>query len=45
MKYIDHDIPFELKNAKYIDRSGLFVGNQHFSMDEAIEEIAHALEY
>jgi len=40
MKYIDHDIPFELKNAKYIDRSGLFVGNHHFSMDEAIEQLA-----
>jgi CDP-4-dehydro-6-deoxyglucose reductase, E1 len=36
MKYIPHEIPFEVKNAEYIDKMGLFVGNHHFSMDEAI---------
>ena len=40
MKYIDYEIPFKLKNAEYIDKNGLFIGNHHFSMDEAIEQIA-----
>jgi len=39
MKYIDHEVPFELKNAEHIDQNGLFIGNHHFSMDEAISQI------
>ncbi len=38
-KYFNSEIPFELKNAKYIDANGLFIGNHHFSMCEAIEKI------
>ena len=39
MKFIDHEIPFTLQNAEYVDNNGLFIGNHHFSMDEAIEKI------
>jgi len=39
MKYFDYTIPFELHNAKYIENNGLFIGNHHSSMNEAIEKI------
>lgn len=40
MKYLDHDIHGELKNAGHIDRHGLFVGNHHFAIPEAIDALA-----
>ena len=39
MKYFDYEVPFDMKNAEYIDNNGLFIGNHHFSMDEAIDKI------
>ena len=39
MKYFDYEVPFEMKNAEYIDNNGLFIGNHHFPMDEAIDKI------
>ena len=41
MRFIDHEIPFKLQNAEYIDNNGLFIGNQHFLINEAIEKIAN----
>jgi CDP-6-deoxy-D-xylo-4-hexulose-3-dehydrase len=40
MKYFDYEIPFELKNAEYIDSNGLFIGNHNFNMYDAIDKIA-----
>lgn len=37
MRYLDHSIHGELKNAELIDQQGLFVGNHHYPIDEAIE--------
>lgn len=36
MKYFDADIHGDLKNADHIDRYGLFVGNHHYPIPEAI---------
>jgi CDP-6-deoxy-D-xylo-4-hexulose-3-dehydrase len=40
MKLIDHDIHATLSNADYIDANGLFVGNHHYPLPEAIKELA-----
>lgn len=40
MKYVDHEIHGTLKNADLVDRSGLFIGNHHYPIDEAIETLA-----
>lgn len=39
MKYFDYSIHGELKNADYIDDNGLFVGNHHYPIDEAVEAL------
>ena len=36
---MDYDIPYKLKNAEYLDKNGLFIGNHHYSINEAIDEI------
>ncbi len=38
--YFDYEVHSELKNADYIDRNGLFIGNQHFPIAEAINQLA-----
>jgi CDP-4-dehydro-6-deoxyglucose reductase, E1 len=43
MKYINPDFSDEMKNAEYIDLNGLFIGNQNFSISEAIQKIKLAL--
>ena len=40
MKYFDYEIPFDVKNAEYIDKNGVLVGNHHFSMGDAIEKLS-----
>jgi len=40
MQHFDHDIHGPLKNAEYIDRNGLFVGNHHYPISEAIDALA-----
>ena len=37
MEYFDYEIHDTLKNADYIDANGLFVGNHHYPLSEAIE--------
>ena len=40
MKYYDHSIHGSLKNAEYIDQNGLFVGNHHYPIPQAIDALA-----
>jgi len=39
VQLFDHSIPFPLKNADHIDQLGLFIGNHHFPMDEAVKAL------
>lgn len=36
VKYFDSDVFGELKNADYIDQNGLFVGNHHYPIADAV---------
>lgn len=38
--HIDADVSADLKNATYIDENGLFVGNHHYDIGEAIDILA-----
>ncbi len=40
MQYFDFDIHNTLRNADYIDTNGLFVGNHHYPLDEAVKALA-----
>lgn len=40
VKYFDHEVFGELKNAEYIDANGLFVGNHHYPVQAAIADLA-----
>ena len=40
MKFFDHEIHGSLKNADYIDAHGLFVGNHHYDISEAVDALA-----
>ncbi|MCH8240889.1 MAG: DegT/DnrJ/EryC1/StrS family aminotransferase, partial [Proteobacteria bacterium] len=40
VSYFDYEIHGRLTNADYIDRNGLFVGNHHFPISDAIEILA-----
>lgn len=40
LRYMDHEVVGDLPNATRIDGHGLFVGNQHHPIDEAIDAIA-----
>lgn len=44
VKYFDHEIAGELRNAEHIDRNGLFIGNHHYPIPEAIEAL-HQLNF
>lgn len=37
VKYFDSEVYGELRNADYVDSSGLFIGNHHYPLYEAIE--------
>jgi len=39
MKYFDYEIHGRLENADYIDACGLFVGNHHYPIPEAVEAL------
>ena len=43
MKYFDYSIHGELKNADYIDANGLFVGNHHYPIQDAVEALESCL--
>ena len=40
IKYFDADVPFPLRNAEHIDQNGLYVGNHHYPIPDAIEALA-----
>lgn len=40
MKYFDYEIHDTLKNADYIDANGMFVGNHHYPIPEAVAALA-----
>ena len=44
MSLMDHKISGPLRNADHIHDNGLFIGNHHTPMDEAIEALALALD-
>ena len=37
VKYFNSEVHDQLKNAEHIDQNGLFIGNHHYSIEEAIE--------
>lgn len=40
VKYFNYEIHGELKNAEYIDSNGLFIGNHHYPLPEALEALS-----
>ena len=43
IKYIDHEIHGEIKNADLVDKNGLFIGNHHWDCSEIFERIFEIL--
>lgn len=43
MKYFDAEVVGELPNADHIDRNGLFIGNHHYPIPEAITDLDRLL--
>ena len=43
VKYFNHEIFGELKNAQWIDKNGLFVGNHQYDIRDKIDSLAKAL--
>ncbi len=39
VRYFDHSIFGDLKNADHIDANGLFIGNHHYHIEEAVEAL------
>lgn len=39
VKYFDYEVHGTLNNADYIDKNGLFIGNQHYPIIEAINQL------
>lgn len=42
VKYFDHEVHGELRNADYLDQHGLFVGNHHYPLVEAMDDLRAA---
>lgn len=40
VRYFDHEVVGSLENANHIDQHGLFIGNHHYPIPEALEAIA-----
>ncbi|MDC0182765.1 DegT/DnrJ/EryC1/StrS family aminotransferase [Nitrosomonadales bacterium] len=40
VKYFDFEISNNLKNAEYIDKNGLFLGNHHYSIKDAFKALS-----
>lgn len=43
MRWMDHSIHGELKNADHIDKNGLFIGNHHYPLDKEFALLDAAL--
>jgi len=39
MKYFDFEVHGDLENADHIDANGLFVGNHHYPLSDAISAL------
>lgn len=39
VKYFDSEVHGQLKNAEHVDKNGLFIGNHHYSIADAIEAL------
>ena len=39
VRYFDHSIFGDLANADYVDANGLFIGNHHYPIDQAIDAL------
>ena len=39
VQYFDHEIHGELRHAQYLDKHGLFVGNHHYPVPEAVQAL------
>ena len=39
IKFFDYEIHGSLKNAEHLDKNGLFIGNHHYSMSEALDTL------
>jgi len=39
IKFFDYEVHSNLKNAEYLDKHGLFIGNHHYSMSEALDTL------
>lgn len=39
VKYFNSEVSGELVNSDYLDANGLFIGNQHYSIEEAISQL------
>jgi CDP-6-deoxy-D-xylo-4-hexulose-3-dehydrase len=40
IKFFDYEVHSNLKNAEYLDKHGLFIGNQHYSISDAFEALS-----
>ena len=45
VKYFDYEIHGDLKNAEYIDQNGLFIGNHHYDLSDAMDALATGLSW
>jgi len=39
IKFFDYEIHDSLKNAEHLDKNGLFIGNHHYSLSEALDTL------
>jgi CDP-6-deoxy-D-xylo-4-hexulose-3-dehydrase len=39
IKFFDYEVSGNLKNAEYLDKNGLFIGNHHYPILEAINAL------
>jgi len=39
IKFFDYEIHGSLKNAEHLDKNGLFIGNHHYSLSEALDTL------
>ena len=43
MKYFNYSISGNLTNTEYLDKHGLFIGNHHYSLEDAFEKLSQVL--
>ncbi|HEX4918853.1 MAG TPA: DegT/DnrJ/EryC1/StrS family aminotransferase [Limnobacter sp.] len=45
VKYFSHEVHGQLKNAEHLDGNGLFIGNHHYPLVEAMADLKAALRF